>query len=499
MTPFHINTGKIFAQPYESAYAMLRRCLLANPGMPLAALEANLRALRPDLDAVVERLEALQPSPGQVDPSRHARIFSGWQRGCPECARQLYHTELFAYPWLTRCPIHHCALTTRCPVCHQLWPAPTELARRECSGCGIVLPDGLKASIGSAIEQQRYQPIGVIYALLDTPPISPGLCIADRDVAYRYRTPWWLPVPEESPRFPAFSARRQGNFPHAKLRALHLPVYDIRCRSTRLSRIEYPSDPRPAADRETERWQRFSHPTIGYAVTQRIVAWIARYAPSTHQLHVASYRYLRMRDLIHAPPLCSYCFAFSLWFFHCAAVAMAIGAEDAVDDYPFLNESGGFMFLSPIEPQVVIYDDYYKTTDAFSAWFYRRGLELSFLDMLRFAVFFGEQLATYRAGDQTQYRPYARQSSNDFLYLATVSEEQLYFYYENLHPLDVYRPPQRTDLNSTCMESARYHAVHKLDDTPVTLDPIPAGPLANEHYRSLCERFRRSYGSSPMH
>ncbi|MCU7858879.1 MAG: hypothetical protein KZQ86_03400, partial [Candidatus Thiodiazotropha sp. (ex Lucinoma kastoroae)] len=93
--------GKKLAKPFESQYAVFRRCLTANPGIPLSVIEANLRIVVPDIRSTLKRLSALQSSSTQ--PSSNYINPDGYKRQCPECAKILYHTDIFALPWLKMC------------------------------------------------------------------------------------------------------------------------------------------------------------------------------------------------------------------------------------------------------------------------------------------------------------------------------------------------------------------------------------------------------------
>lgn len=58
------------------------------------------------------------------------------RRQCLACAEHGFHTFLFDYPWMSRCPVHDIDLTDRCPTCHDLWPTAAGVASRKCKVCG---------------------------------------------------------------------------------------------------------------------------------------------------------------------------------------------------------------------------------------------------------------------------------------------------------------------------------------------------------------------------
>ena len=88
MDPFYINVGHWLKYPYESDYSMWRRCLVVNPGVPLYAIQLQLRMMFPDLKSPTQRLQQLQLHP----PSIFDRVilFDDHSYQCPECARSLY-------------------------------------------------------------------------------------------------------------------------------------------------------------------------------------------------------------------------------------------------------------------------------------------------------------------------------------------------------------------------------------------------------------------------
>ena len=158
MSQIHINIGHLFAKPYESNYSMMRRCLCANPGLTYFYIASLLNQSVHYRRNAYERLRTLQVryKLNKYDSYPSSFVFpepivdidttssSHYKRQCPKCAKEMYHTNIYNYSWLSRCPIHHCKLTYQCGICNQQWPTIQTVAKRDCPGCGLIPVNLLK-------------------------------------------------------------------------------------------------------------------------------------------------------------------------------------------------------------------------------------------------------------------------------------------------------------------------------------------------------------------
>lgn len=496
MNPFHLNLGHAFAQPYESYYAMLRRCLIANPGIPLTTIQTLLRKVDPDHGSLVERISVLQLSSDLVKSERHSPSWANYRRQCPECAKYLYHTDIYALPWLTRCPLHHCAFTHECPVCHQPWPDMHELATRSCPGCGRLSLDQLDSHVLPRIRGQDYQPIADIYDLIARNDVHHTVLLLAQDDLNQEYSNWWCSVAITSSSFPSLLARHPPTISEKKLKSLNIHTHESHQRSARLSPIAHVND-------EIQR-QMVSH-TLGeelhavennppwtrmkadFMVMQAIAQWIAQHTSRKHHVNIASYRYLSLDYFLDAPDPCPYCLALSLWFFHTSARLYGKTTNRIIDDYPFCTAGRLHEFFSGCVPYAHCDGDYFKVDSAFAAWFYRRGLEISFVDMLRFAFDFLKQVRLYRE-NTSAFKEIPPYQSNDFperLCSFEVADGRIHFYYENEHPLDNYIPERISSLEKQCQRYQKFHNAHRRDRNKIIIGKIPEAELSFDIYCAL--------------
>lgn len=99
-----INVGRLFARPRESAYAILRRILSVNPGVSYLDIDGFLRTALPKLHSPFDRLFALVGNEQHTTLANGNKLYrASYKRQCPICASELYHTDIYALEWLTRC------------------------------------------------------------------------------------------------------------------------------------------------------------------------------------------------------------------------------------------------------------------------------------------------------------------------------------------------------------------------------------------------------------
>lgn len=139
-----LNTGLSLRRPFESDYGAFKRFLNSNNNLSKTRLADNLRlyaksnefhypgyhsllALRHEM-AFCQRnhIPYLQPTP----------VCDREVRNCWKCASIGYHSYLYQWMWLDRCPIHNKRISTRCRRCGKHWPRLHELINRRCSTCG---------------------------------------------------------------------------------------------------------------------------------------------------------------------------------------------------------------------------------------------------------------------------------------------------------------------------------------------------------------------------
>jgi len=517
MTPFHLNLGRIFAQPYESDYAIVRRCLVANPGIPLSLITVNLRKVADqEGSGLMRRLRGLQKEIVDME-SRTDHIESvtrrrTYERQCPQCARQLYHSDLYILPWLMRCPIHHCELVTDCPECQLPWPNEKEMTSRTCNVCGLLSVNHLNKAI-SAIKSTDYQPISDVWHVVDKKEWDGALRIYDLD--FTFSSPWgswWENVPIASIKYPSLHAAYTPEITRKKMVRLGIKNFSCRRRITKLFPIE---DAHERIERNNflfYRTDRFKRDTTKrplqivraeFEAMRYIVDWIFRHTPESHRIHIVSQRYSDLDHYFLGPNPCPYCMALSLWFFHVAAHKYGAFVADRINDYPFWSgmERGSptrfgsdHGFYTGCIPTINIGSEYFNVEAGFSFWFYRRGLEISFLDIINLSFILIGYLDKYRNSSEPKsyYHNEYRNTVYDCQYYSTiVIDGHLHFCYENEHPIDEFSPMEIPNIGSSCEEFKEYHERRSIDRNIPILGEISGGKLTYNNFVSLHLNFKK--------
>lgn len=468
MSAFAVNRGQVFAQPYASRYARLRHCFIANPGIPYSVLIANLRMQFPAPSGVFALIDALNNAPARTEP--HAPWinldWNDYRRQCPACAQRLYHTDLFAVPWVMQCPLHRCVLTTVCPQCGQPWPSPREIPQRRCPTCGMPTPAELHQAVQRRAPPADYQPIAEISALLSGPGVEHRVGTPDSYFPSHESSPCCVPVPFDAPQYPRFLAALNPAFGADNLQRLGLATRPLRCKTARLTpRFAHP--PAPSLRRTNTRRgrdlsapRRKRHRVAILVVAQRIAAWIARHSATGHRIALMSYRGLQLADLVDGPDLCPYCLAFNLWLFRATATCEHANG-DQLASYPFCEQAGYTRCLDAGDPLIWDTTDAVLTADLkFRSWYYRRALELAFVDRLHFALDLRRKLLLYR-NEPTRLHviPYASAANPDRYYAAAIRGGRLDFYYEHTHPLQAFDTPIEDDVAQRCSQVSWYYAL----------------------------------------
>lgn len=496
MKPFRLNLGKRFEKPYESVYTILRRFLVANPGIPLTTIEANLRRIAPEYGLVLSRICALQST-----SAPHHEFYgntNSYLRQCPECAKQLYHTDLFAMPWLTHCPIHHCELVTTCPGCGQPWPDKKALDKRACAYCGRLSFEQLDQAVMHDNDIARYRPVAEIYEFI-TCETRQDYYLHNKVLHDAHGTSehWWRELSVDSPLFPSCQILRKPEFTKARLKALHIDFKPVRHRSTSLIPLDIKE--------EEACWIRKgllaiedipqSHLESGFIVMQNILKWVWNDTQHNHRVHLSGYGPVHIRDFLVEPDPCPYCLALSLWFNDLAYqyfVYTFLYSDNHYRAY-FCWEGGLNKFYEVCEPAISFnYSEKYKMNIRFSTWFYRRGLEISFLDILRFCFKLLERLKTYRQSSDRSYYYYSylnREFPDQFC-ATEIIDDQFHFYYENEHPLDIYATPFIPRLEAKCLEYHRQH-IKRYGNIIECHNIEPTESLTIDLFLSLLQKQRR--------
>lgn len=502
MNSFCVNIGHILALPYESDYALARRCLIVNPGVPLAIIEENLRQKIPDCHSFTHRLSQLQLSPTHYPSSIFRYQKESYHTQCPQCAKELYHTDIFTFPWLERCPIHHCDLTTHCPACQLPWPDIKEISKRDCPNCGRTSLDQILKSVLATRKKGNYAIIADIYHLLDDKAFNHFHILDEIYPLERFYNYWWIDVPLSASQYPSFKAQTSASISDQKLHALNIKLHNIHCKQSKIIPLSKGEEElnQVLRDLPVNGFCEIQNDiikssakqlAIDFAVMRNIVSWIARHTPSKHQIHVTSYRDMDMERLLKAPDPCPYCLALSLWFFHIASLHYGPNTTETIDSYPFFSNIGFDRFLHVCEPYFWVEDRHFRSDPEFASWFYQRGVILSFVDILRFAFDLLRQLHLYKSSDKRylQASPYKGRIFSDQYYLADLNEEHLSFYYENEDPLDAYQPENIPNIDNLCRkyrESRTFYYALKSESFDIM---IPNKGLSHDIFLSLHVNF----------
>lgn len=457
MKDFHVNLGHLFAKPYESSYSILRRCLSVNPGIPLTTIETVIRKLKPQNKYFLDRLRSMQ-SGTVYKPNKHLKKES-YRRQCPKCAQHLYHSEIYALLWLSRCPIHHCNFTEACPKCHSPWPDKNEMGKRDCPGCGRI-PLSLLKNHNRTMD---YRPIADIYKI-----ISEKERLYDIGCEYKYfmdfiddGSRWQHEIPITSSLYPAYKLQLNLSFSRAKFKALQINYLPVKHISSSLlpAQIKNKKDILLRSDKNT--WEeKLLLPRLReeYKVMHHIIKWIKNH-DSGHQLHITNYRDLDTDHFIKGPKICIYCLTLSLWYFHITSKHYGAHYKLTTRDFEFCKENHFPEFLNVNNPILILYNTkQYEMNKKFSNWFYRRGLEVLFINILRNVLDWHRRLEEYQ---NNRKREVLRFSSvveifPEQLCSTTLDDEYFTCFYENEHPLDNFKEKKISGITKKCKKYHQY-------------------------------------------
>lgn len=499
MKTFHLNRGDAFSQPYESLYSMMRRCFNANLGIPYSTIMANLRTIFPGRSSILDRIAAIQVSalPAHLSNEYIEHHYSyKWQ--CPTCAQNLYHTDIFAMPWVVYCPIHQNKITRKCPVCRRAWPSPDELMMRDCSCCGMLSNEQLARVLNNR-HKQSYQPISDIYNLISSTPMIVESSFSDQSGG---RVDWLEYISISNKYYPCLKLNHDHELAILSKYSRSLYECDVLCKTFLIQETNdinelflHNSHPRPWYMCEGEISKK--HVMAIYRIASNVADWIAKHTSNNHEIHLSTYRYMKIQDLFGAKGLCPYCMAYSIWFYHVQAVLYGIKTVNTVDDYPFCENDDLYDFFSGIEP--VIYapkslsnNGSYVLKESGSMWFYCRGLELSFIDILRFTLRLRNKLREYWLGN-IDYYPISNfnRGSSSRIYSASVIDERLYFYYIDEHPLNKIKAKKIPFIRDECIKYQQFHSQNRRDRGWSKFQSIPGSGLTYDMFLSHHTGFKK--------
>ena len=107
-----------------------------------------------------------------------------------------------------------------------------------------------------------------------------------------------------------------------------------------------------------------------------------------------------------------------------------------------------------------IYGDYvyeYTADNLFNAWYYKRGLEISFLEILRFIADLLDDKNVERSDNHKMKGNSSLNKVNSYQYYEiVVNKDKLTYYYENEHPLKDFNLPDHYNITSTCNNYREY-------------------------------------------
>ena len=304
MTDYHLNMGHYFSRPYESDYSIVRRFLVVNPKISLNEARYVLLTQNPEHRYLVDCLRAQRlPVKEDVYDINFHKIKT-YLRQCPECAKALYHSDVYALPWLTKCPIHDCELTEECPICHMPWPSIKEIEHRDCAVCGRPELDEIKLS--DPCNTGSYKPIGELLKVLNASIKRRSTVIADHlgwDIG---DMGWWKMVTHVQKEFPQFYMDLFNQATNSVRQTLSKNIKYARKKVTKLTEkttyfgVYYTNFTRNYMYSERFReffrerhgdWRR-RRMQVDYQIMKRVVSWIDGHAPKSHTLHLTDYRAL---------------------------------------------------------------------------------------------------------------------------------------------------------------------------------------------------------------
>jgi hypothetical protein len=336
-----MNHGLCFFHPNESLYNMYRRLLIANP-----AHRSNVKNLLPKRELIKQLKKSFEEFPdnpilkipGACSPKDLTRFYDitlgcGYQ--CPECARLIFHTNLFNYSWIKQCPVHRKNLVDECPECGKKWPDSKGLDKNDCPCCGCSPSNSVYAErllVQKEMEEKFNLLERVVRKFSDTPEYTIYMN------AHRISR---VSINATHKLVGAF-LRSSGELDdsYAAILGLDSPMPDVKIRTFTAVKVER-KDAEPAVDIFLR---------IRLAKMQEIVTFLRGLTSNGHILHEGClYDYERS---------CPYCYAFGLWykliFFNSVNSLLKSISIDVVKPCNYL---GGELWIElPEDIQILLYE-----------------------------------------------------------------------------------------------------------------------------------------------
>ncbi len=168
-----VNIGRALARRHESPYSSLCRALHANGRCSVRQLRSSLSASNMSVEHLFEKidLDSFASRPDWYRESKRLSFQLKPVKNCSECARLLFHSNLFDLPWMDKCPVHRTELLSTCPNCTGTWPTIERVHLSECPVCGLAYDFGVSTLSGddlavfADIEERYLGPVSNTYYL----------------------------------------------------------------------------------------------------------------------------------------------------------------------------------------------------------------------------------------------------------------------------------------------------------------------------------------------
>lgn len=387
-----LNPGLWLAHPIESSYARARRAITANPAAGLARINRQFSAWGPH--RVTEGLEARLPG----------TLTCTQPRQCPECARHLFHPAIYQLPALRRCPIHHQAFTSHCPVCNQRWNRPLRERWPRCERCGI---PGWSGLANLQLPKRAYRRVMWLehwaQRTVRDRQAHPRIELID----VRALTDWVgtmerprLQAPAlDHPFYLAFEAAKRQ--PKWMLRLNELEGVTFTAPLHRRLTTLRPWQPEPhqawlRGAAPADSIPRYSKTFIQLAI-RRLLSWQAKTLRFPHALTWRDYSRMRPDEYLASGHLCPVCWAFSLWL-----PALMLKFSHPRGQSPFgtavTHEACRYTYYDhfPVTPEAVAVErspgQWLLPSASFERWLYLRSCDYLFLELVHLATWFRHRL-----------------------------------------------------------------------------------------------------------
>lgn len=421
----------MFSRPYQSDTATLRHFLIANAGVSYTKMEQVLRR-KVSGSNTIDRIKNIYFSFPEAQIDKLLNVPSDSNRQCAQCATQFYHCDLYNLTWLPRCPIHNQSFTAHCPACKQPWPNPHELPHRICPVCGLFYLGPSMPPI-ELISKQMCRSLSTLIAFINYKASDDYFLSTGEMLGHC----WWPYITVNHRLFPACQLARHPRITKNYLEKMGVNILPVRKKITKLTKIT------------NHQFKKKSFATAYFAdinnnllrcqydVFKLILKVLLGQSGKSHPIHICSYRYTTMQNVMEGPSPCPLCMALSLWFFHIASWEYGFNHYIGTDIYPFLRDLGYQGFYFPFGfTQVSDHFETYKVSTSFTEWSYKRSLELSFIDIYLMVLFL---LKRHQTDDYHPHRRYGYDTFNrKFIsgdYFLDFSKTQATIYYEAEHPV----------------------------------------------------------------